>query len=155
MGDVEYNSAAMVMGLYGGLLQEVVKEYGFEKALEMHGKIGFTMGVSSGEELKKAAGTKKPNLKLVEEINTQMMNGFGCTFKVTEKANSVKYEISRCPMYDGLKLTGFTHEQVKKFCETMAPKEYEGIKSVLPNVRGSFKFRTKVDGTCVEEFEVN
>jgi hypothetical protein len=37
MGDEQYNTAVMVMGLYGGLLQEVMKEYGWEKALQMHG----------------------------------------------------------------------------------------------------------------------
>ncbi len=37
MGDEQYNMAVMVMGLYGGLLQEVMKEYGWEKALQMHG----------------------------------------------------------------------------------------------------------------------
>ena len=154
MGDEQYNTAIMIMGLYGGLLQEVVKEYGWEKALEMHGKLGFQMGASTGQELKKAAGGKKPDVKLVEAANTPMMTAFGATFKVSKKANSVKYEISRCPMYDGLKATGFSHEQIGKMCGAMSSKEYEGIKSVLPNVIGSAKPRTKPDGICIEEFVI-
>lgn len=154
MGEVEYNTAAMMMGLYGGLLKEVVKQYGFEKALEMHGAIGYPMGVSSGEALKKAAGAQKPSLKMVESVNNEMMNGFGASFKVSERGNSIKYEISRCPMYDGFRATGFSHEEVQKLCEAMAPREYEGIKSIVPNVIGSFKVKSKPDGSCVEEFEV-
>jgi hypothetical protein len=154
MVDEQYNTAVMVMGFYGGLLQEVVKEYGWEKALEMHGNLGFPMGVSTGQEVKKAAGGKKPDVNLLEVANTQMMTAFGATFKVSEKANSVKYEISRCPMYDGLKASGFSHEQVRKMCVAMSSKEYEGIKSVLPNVIGSAKPRTKPDGICIEEFVI-
>jgi hypothetical protein len=154
MGEVEYNTVVMMMGMYGGLLKEIEKQYGFEKALQMHGAMGFPMGVSSGEAMKKAAGAKKPSLKIVESVNNEMMSGFGATFKVTEKGNSIKYEISRCPMYDGFKASGFSHEEVQKFCESMAPQEYNGIKSIVPNVVGSFKVKGSPDGRCVEEFEV-
>jgi len=53
-----------------------------------------------------------------------------------------------------LKATGFSHEQVGKMCGAMSSKEYEGIKSVLPNVIGSAKLRTKPDGICIEEFVI-
>ena len=154
MGDERYNTSVMVMGFYGGLLQEVVKEYGWEKALEMHGNLGFQMGASMGQDIKKAAGGKKPGVKLVEAATTQMETAFGATFKVSETANSVKYEFTKCPMYDGLKATGFSHDQIHKMCLAISSREYEGIKSVLPNVIGSAKLRTKPDGICIEEFVI-
>jgi hypothetical protein len=97
---------------------------------------------------------KKPSLKMVESVNTEMMGSFGTAFNVSEKGNKIKYEVSRCPMYDGFRATGFSHDEVKKLCEAMAPQEYEGIKAIVPNVIGSFKFKSKPDGRCVEEFEV-
>jgi len=154
MGDEVYNTAVGTMGFYTGLLQEIVKEYGWEKALEMHGNVGFPMGGFLGQEVKKAAGSKKPDVKLVEGANSQMFTAFGMTYKVTEKPNSVKYEISRCPMYDSLRVAGFRPEQIVKLCESLAAKEYEGIKSVLPNVIGSAKPKTKPDGSCIEEFTI-
>jgi hypothetical protein len=154
MSNERYNTAVMVMGLYGGLLQEVVKEYGWEKALEMHGKLGFPMGASMAEEIKKSAGGKKLDVKLLEAANSQMETAFGATFKVSTKANSVKYELSRCPLYDGLKASGFSHDQINKMCLAMSSKEYEGVKSVLPNVIGSAKPRTKPDGVCIEEWVI-
>ena len=154
MGDEVYNTAVGTMGFYTGLLQEIVKEYGWEKALEMHGNVGFPMEVSMGQEVMKAAGSKKPDVKFVEGANSQMFTAFGMAYKATEKPNSVKYEISRCPMYDGLRVAGFSPEQIVKLCESLAAKEYEGVKSVLPNVLGSAKPRTKPDGICIEEFVI-
>ena len=154
MGEEAYNAAVMAMGYYGGLLQEIVKEFGWEKAIEMNAKLGLTMSVQMGEEIKKATSGAKPDIKVLESLNSQMMTGFGCTFKVSEKGNSVKYEVSRCPMYDGFKASGFSHEQIGKMCEAMALKEYEGIKSILPNVAGKVEFRTRPDGSCIEEFEI-
>jgi hypothetical protein len=154
MGNERYNTAIMIMGLYGGLLQEVVKEYGWEKALKMHGNLGFQMGASGAEEIKKAAEGKKLDIKLIEATETKSMTDFGAVFKKSEKANSVSYEITKCPMYDGLKASGFSHDQIHKLCTAMSSKEYEGLKSVLPNVIGSAKLRTKPDGTCTEEFVI-
>lgn len=154
MGDVEYNTAVMVMGLYGGLLQQIVKEYGFDRALEMHARMGYPMGVSSGEEIKKAALGGKPSLAIVEAVNSQMMSSFGTTFKVSKGTNTVKYEVSRCPMYDGYRATGFSDEQIKRLCGAMAPQEYVGISSVVPNVTGSVKVREGPKGCCIEEFKV-
>lgn len=37
----------------------------------------------------------------------------------------------------------------------MASKEYEGIKSVAPNISGSLTFRDKANGYCVEQFSVD
>jgi hypothetical protein len=62
------------------------------------------------------AGDKKPDVKLIEATNTEAMTMFENTFKVNETANSIKYEISRCPQYDGLKAAGFNHEQIRKMC---------------------------------------
>lgn len=36
MGEEGYNAAVSMMGFYGGLLQEIVKEFSWEKALAMH-----------------------------------------------------------------------------------------------------------------------
>ena len=149
-----YNAAVMMMGFYGGLLQGIVKEFGWEKAVEMHGKQGWPMGVQLGEEVKKASRGSKPDIKVLKSLNSRMMTEFCTTFKVIEKGNSVKYEVSRCPMYDGFKASDFSHEQIGKLCEAMALKEYEGIKSILPSVAGKVEFRTKPDGSCIEEFEI-
>jgi hypothetical protein len=155
MGDEQYKLAVSDMKFYGGLLQEVVKECGWEKALEMQGRHCFKEGISWGQELKKAAGDKKFDVKLLEATNTEMMTAFGNTFKVSETANSVKYEISRCPQYDGLKAAGFSHEQIRKMCVTMSSKQYEGFKSVLPNIIVSTKPRIKPDGICIEEYGIS
>ena len=149
-----FNTAVGTMGFYTGLLQEIIKEYGWEKALEMHGKVGLPMGVSLGQGIKKTAGGKKPDVKLVEGANSQMFTAFGMAYQATVKPNSVKYEISKCPMYDSLIVAGFKPEQIVKLCESLAVKEYEGVKSILPNVIGSAKPRTKPDGICIEEFTV-
>ena len=106
------------------------------------------------EEIKKAAGGKKIDVKLLEAASSQTLTAFGATFKVSTKANSVKYELSRCPLYDGLKASGFSHDQIYKMCLAMSSKEYEGVKSVLPNVIGSAKPRTKPDGVCIEEWVI-
>jgi len=48
MANEAYAAAVMAMGLYGGLLQDVMREYGWEKAREMHAKRGWAMGLSGG-----------------------------------------------------------------------------------------------------------
>jgi hypothetical protein len=154
MGDTEYNTASMVMGFYGGLLQGIAKQYGWEKALEMHGKIGYPMGVGSAEEFKKAAGKAKPTAAIVEAINSKMMTDFGADFKVTKDNKTVKFEVTKCPMYDGLRGSGFSHEQVKSLCEAIASQEYAGITSLTPNIVGKVKVRDGTNGTCIEEFKI-
>ena len=73
MGDQEYAAAVGALGFYGSLMQEIVKEYGWDKALDMSSKVGRQFGLSSGEELKRSAAGKKPDIVAVEAFNSSMM----------------------------------------------------------------------------------
>jgi hypothetical protein len=46
MGEEAYNAAVIAMGFYGGILQEMVKEFGWEKAFEKHAKARATLATN-------------------------------------------------------------------------------------------------------------
>ena len=155
MGNENYTGAVMAMGLYAGLMQDIVRAYGWDRAAEMHAGQGWSMGVSTGEEIKKAAGGGKPDLARVVAANTSVMTGLGCAFTTPRQQGPVAtWDISRCPIYDGLKAGGFSHEQIKLLCEAFDGKFYPGVSSVVPPAVGSVQFRKTPEDSCKERWEV-
>jgi hypothetical protein len=75
-----------------------VKEYGWEKALEMNAKVAWSMGVQAAGEFKKSTSGAKLDIKVLESLNSKLMTGPGTTFKVSKEGNSLKYEVSKSPM---------------------------------------------------------
>ena len=120
----------------------------------MSARVGRQFGVSGGEEMKRSAAGKKPDIAAVEAYNSSMMHGLGLAFTAKRMGGSVSFEITRCPLYDALKASGFDHEQIGKLCEAFDSTYYGAVASVVPGVEGSVAFRSTPDGCCRERWEV-
>ena len=59
-----------------------------------------------------------------------------------------------CPIYDGLKMAGWAHEEIKLACEGMGQCEIDTMTGAFPELSGSVSFRSTPDAPCVEEFSV-
>jgi hypothetical protein len=154
MGEQEYTAAVGAMGFYGLLMKEIVKEYGWDKALNMGARVGKQFGVSTGDDIKRSMAGRKPDIAAVETYNSSMMDGLGMAYTAKRTGNSVAFEITRCPLYDALKASGFDHAQIGKLCEAFDSTYYSGITSVVPEVAAAVAFRPKTDGFCRERWEV-
>lgn len=152
--EAAYSASMSTMSMYGGLFQSIVKELGMAKALEMHAKQGEPFGHELGKVLKQQLSGKKLDVKELHKALMPMMSSFGFDLEVHENPKSLVLKVSKCPMYDGLKMSGLKHDTIEKMCSAMSKAEYDSIKSHYPELQGSVKFRKMPGEACQEEFVI-
>jgi hypothetical protein len=154
MSDQVYTAVVGALGFYGLLMKEIVKDFGWDKAMDMSARIGREFGVTTGEEIQRCAVGKKLDIIAVETYNASMMDELGMGYTAKRTGNSVSFEITRCTLYDALKASGFDHAQIGRLCEAFDSTYYGSVASVVPGVAASVVFRPTPEGCCKERWEV-
>jgi hypothetical protein len=130
----------------------VTDKYGYEKAMELvedafriHGtgyEIMLKDNFPNGVDLK-ALGTG-----FIEELTKQ---GFTSELVVKDDSNVI-IRNTKCPRYDGLKMVGFSDDQIEEYCTRCVAISDMYMKKAEPNMRFWISTWDAPNGRCDEEF---
>jgi hypothetical protein len=140
--------------MYGGLLKDVAGELGMDRALELHAKQGENFGTALAGMLRDRQGDGDLKIENLTAVFSEAGEGFGLSPDVEETPTKVSFTHHACPIYNGLKMAGWTHEEIKAACEGMAGKEIAALKEAFPQLSGCVEFRSTPEDPCVEEFSL-
>ena len=147
-----FETAKTAYTLYGWLLQEVAKESGWEKAVELHTRIGdLWAGVLSGM-LRDQCGEQKLDAASVASVTDGGYKHLGVDFEVGVRDDGVTGRVARCPMYEGFSAAGIDHATIDRLCSSVSNRVYDRIHASFPELTVGLKFREKADDVCVEEY---
>jgi len=149
-----FNAAMSSFSMYGALLKDVAAEIGMDRALELHAKQGEKFGSMLSGMLKDRQGDADLEIGTLTAVFSEVGQGFGLSPEVEETPTKVSFTHHVCPIYDGLKMAGLTHEEIKGACEGMTGTEIAALKEAYPQVSGCVTFRPTPEEPCVEEFSL-
>ncbi len=149
-----FNAAMSSFSMYGGLLKDVAAEFGMDRALDLHAKQGETFGTGLAGMLRDHQGDGHLKIETLTAVFSEVGEGFGLSPEVEETPTKVSFTHHRCPIYDGLKMAGWNHEEIKAACEGMVGSEIAALKEAYPQLSGCVTFRASSDEPCVEEFSL-
>ncbi len=149
-----YNGVASSFSMYGGLLKDVAQEIGMENALALHTKQGVHFGAQVAGAIQARLGGGELNIEAVTEVMSGLIEGFGMNPEVEMTPTSVTFTHANCPIYDGLKMAGWEHDDIEAACNCMAGAEMEEITKAFPQLSGGLVFRATAEEPCVEKFSI-
>jgi hypothetical protein len=149
-----FNAATGAFSMYGGLLKDVAEEIGMEGALRLHAKQGENFGVMLAGMLQDRLGNDELNIRTVRAVFSNVGEGMGMAGEVEETPTKVSFLHLKCPVYEGLKMAGWDHEDIGTACNCMADAELAELTKAYSQLTGCVKFRSRPDEPCVEEFSL-
>ena len=149
-----YNGVAGAFSMYGGLLKDVAQEIGMESALTLHAKQGVHFGAQVAGAIHAGLGGGELTIEAVTEVISGLTDGFGMDPEVEMTPSSVAFTHANCPIYDGLKMAGWEHDDIEAACNCMAGAEIEEITKAFPQLSGGLAFRASAEEPCVESFSL-
>jgi len=149
-----YSAVVGSFSMYGGLLKDVAQEIGMEKALALHTKQGVHFGAQVAGAIQARLGGGELNIEAVTEVMSGLTGGFGMNPEVEVTPTSVAFAHTDCPIYDGLKMAGWEHDDIEAACTCMAGAEVEEIAKAFPQLSGEVVFRATAEAPCVERFSL-
>lgn len=149
-----YNAAAAAFSMYGSLLKDVAEELGADRALRFHAKQGDNFGTMLSGMLKERLGDADPDVATVRKVVSEAGGGFGFDPEIQETDTSVSFTYPACPIYDGLKMAGWTHEEIREACHKTVEREMAVLRESYPGLSGGLAFRPTPDSPCVESFSL-
>ncbi len=149
-----FNAVVGSFSMYGALLKDVAAEIGMERALELHAKQGENFGAMLNGMLKERQGDTDLKVETLTAVFSEVGEGFGLSPEIEETQTKVSFTHHQCPIYEGLKMAGWAHEEIKAACEGMAGGEIAALKEAYPQLSGGVTFRATPDEPCVEEFSL-
>jgi len=147
-----FEAAKTAYTLYGWLLQEMAKEFGWEKAVEMHTRIGNPWAGTVGGMMREKCGERKLDAASVASTVETIIKGFGCDWEVEKRTDGVTDRVGRCPVYEGFLAAGIEHATINRLCTAVLNQAYQQLHTSFPELAVSGKFRPKADDVCVEEY---
>ncbi|MCK5651494.1 MAG: hypothetical protein KAJ42_08965 [Gemmatimonadetes bacterium] len=150
-----YNGVVGSFSMYGGLLKDVADAIGMESALALHAKQGVHFGAQVAGAIQARLGGGELNIEAVTEVISGLTEGFGMNPEVEMTPTSVAFTHANCPIYDGLKMAGWEHDDIEAACNCMAGAEVEEITKAFPRLSGGLVFRATAEDPCVEGFSLD
>ncbi len=150
--EVAFNAAKGAYGMYGALLKDIAQEVGMERALAIHARRGESYGAKTAGMIKDELGDEEFNMQALASVLSSMTEEGGMIAKVEATQTSATLEVFKCPIYEGLKMAGWSHEDIEKTCDCTAAAEASELQKSYPQLSASLKFRSAPDLSCVEEF---
>jgi hypothetical protein len=147
-----FEAAKKAYTLYGWLLQEIAKQFGWEKAVEMHARIGDPWAAMASGMLREKCGERKLDAASVASTVETIIKGIGCDFEVERRTDGVTDRAGRCPVYEGLSAAGINHATIERLCTAVSNQAYKGLHTSFPELTVSMRFRPKAEGICEEEY---
>jgi hypothetical protein len=157
MGRVEaragaFEAARVAYTLYGWLLQEMAKEVGWEKTVEINASVGDRLGGMIGGMLRDKCADREVNAASVASILEEGLRDFGLDYEVEAHGDGATARYSRCPLYQGLSDSGIDHATIERVCSGIASRQGAQVHSLFPALTVKIKIREKADDLCVEEY---
>jgi len=150
--EVAFNASKGAYSMYGALLKDVAQDIGMEEALALHTRRGVDFGAMTAGMIKDELGDKDFNMQAVASVLSGIVEEVGLIAEVEATPTSAKMETFKCPIYEGLKMAGWSHEEVGTLCNRMVAAEATELKKTYPQLSLSSTFRSAPDKSCVEEF---
>jgi hypothetical protein len=150
--EVAFNAAKGAYGTYGALLKDIAQEVGMERALALHARRGEGYGAMVAGMIKDELGDEEFNMQALASVLSGITEEGGLIAKVEGTQTSATCEVFECPLYEGLKMAGWSHEDIEKTCNCFGAAERNELQKSYPQLSASLKFRSAPDQSCVEEF---
>lgn len=147
-----FEAAKTAYTLYGWLLQEMAKEFGWEKAVEMHTRIADPWAGMLGRILHEKCQERKLDAASVASMVETVVKGFGCDSEVETHTDGATDRVGRCPVYEGFSAAGIDHATIDRLCTGVSNQSYQRLHTSFPELTVRLKFRQKVDDVCMEEY---
>jgi hypothetical protein len=150
--EAAFNAAKGAFSMYGALLKDVAQDIGMEKALALHARRGEDFGAMTAGMIRDALGDDEFNMQAVASVLSGAAKEMGLVAEIEATPNSATMKISQCPIYEGCKVAGWSHEEIGTMCKRLAAAEASEIKKTYPQLSACVTFRSASDESCVEEF---
>lgn len=141
-------AASNVWRRYGILFKMLVKNYGFETALELHLEARSEVDEKAMNNFR----LKRMNLNddqfrgFIEEA----FNSSGYDSKASIKNDAVEIKITRCPYYTGFTNAGIEHDATLAVCGSGCERRARNY----PMYLGVIEHKETAEGYCVEGFRL-
>ena len=156
MGEQEYSAAAKVYALYGALFNEIAKEIGEIKALDLHKNAHEYIGLKTGKQIREKMGDIPYDLETLTKVLQMGNQSIGIDCQMVKGFDSLLLRNLRCPMYDGYRDGGVDDRLAETLCQVGAPaKLWTTLKMLNPDVVYKINhYRDKPDERCEEEIKL-
>ena len=146
--DERFLAASNVWRRYGILFKTLVKNYGFERALELH----LEARSEVDEKAMKNFREKKINMEddQFRSFLENAFNGSGYDSMASIKNDVVEIKINRCPYYTGFINAGIEHNATLAVCGSGCERRAHNY----PMYLGVIEHRESAEGYCVEGFRL-
>ena len=150
--DAAYNAAKGAYSMYGAVLKDVAQEMGTDKAVDLHARQGPCFGAMMAEMIEDEVGDGAFSMQAVASALNNMAEGAGLIYEVESTETSATLDTYKCPIYDGLAMSGWNHDDIGRMCSCIADAEAAELKKTYPQITACLKFRSDPEASCVEEF---
>ena len=148
-----YEGVRGTMSLYGGLFKIVIEKLGFEEALSIHGRLQEPIGDGWAKLLKEKLGGNKLSMDIFSELYISMStSGVENVYEVN--LDTFKVKGYQCPIYDGLKDAGLSHEVINQMCTRAGKLIIQSLIKNYPEISAGIDFRNKPEEYCVEWYKL-
>jgi hypothetical protein len=156
MVEDSYEAAVKVYALYGVLFNEIVKELGEGRALNLHKNVHEYIGLKTGKQIREQMGDIDYDLKTLTWVLQKGNQSIGIDCQMVKSTDTILLRNLRCPMYDGYRMGGLDDRLAEMLCQVGAPaKLWTTLKQLNPNVVYSLNhYRDVPDERCEEEVKL-
>lgn len=156
MVEASYEAAAKVYALYGALFNEIVKELGEDKALNLHKNAHDYIGLKTGKQIRNQMGDIDYDLETLTKVLQKGNQSIGIDCQIVKSTDTILLRNLRCPMYDGYRMGGLDDRLAEMLCQVGAPaKLWTTLKQLNPAVVYSLNhYRDVPDERCEEEVKL-
>jgi len=148
-----YNGVKGAMTLYGGLFTRLSDEIGVEAALKAHAELQGPSGDGWAGLLKRKLGCRELTMDVFSEVYGSISSS-GVENVYELSGDSFRVLGHQCPVYDGLRGAGLSHETVRLMCEGAGGLIFKALRKHYPMVEAGITFRDEPEGHCVEWYRL-
>ena len=156
MVEDSYEAAVKVYALYGVLFNEIVKELGEGKALNLHRNTHEYIGLKTGKQIREQMGDIDYDLETLSKVLQKGNQSIGIDCQMVKSTDTILLRNLRCPMYDSYRLGGLDDRMAEMLCQVGAPaKLWTTLKQLNPDVVYNLNhYRDVPDERCEEEVKL-
>ena len=144
-----YNASKAIFGLFGAFVKDVADEIGWEKTIEIYGKMGERGGAQMAAFLKTQA--EKVRTDKLGKMQTGFYNVSGWDMEYKTTPTSVEFLVHTCPCFDGFLENGIEVEQLNALCKATHRGMDKALKAVFPKAEFTSVPKPSKEGDCIEK----
>ena len=149
LSEETYNAAKAIFGTFGEFVKDVAEEIGWEKTIEIYGKMGERGGAQMASFVKNQAENAR-----MDELG-KMQSGFynvsGWDMEYAATPSSVEFLVHTCPCFDGFRYVGIEVEHLNALCRATHKGMDNALKAVFPKAEFTSVPKPSKEGDCIEK----